>query len=213
MAKFRAAFIAERHTPCTLAARARAGGVPALHHEVGDQAVELDAVIVSPLAEQDEIVTGKRRQGAIQLEVQLALRGHQPDVALRVSPLQLGVPSGSKFGVVQTFKGCGRRKRRCRGCERGRRRPCREVMCRNGRNGRFLGGSRGGNLRRRSLSNIVESLTLRQSFPSELRFRFRRSSSIRRVFRTDDQFGWPRRVLNRDDVALGERLSGDEIGP
>ncbi len=55
-----------------------------LHHETLDQPVELGAIVVAPLAKQQEVVHRLRHEIGSKLQVEHAERGDQPHVAAHV---------------------------------------------------------------------------------------------------------------------------------
>ncbi len=64
--------VGELLAPDGVAAAPGAVGVAALQHEVGDVAVELDAVVAAARTEREEVLAGQRRQVAVQLKIQIA---------------------------------------------------------------------------------------------------------------------------------------------
>src|SRR5690606_35565422 len=80
--QLRRALVLERLAPDRLPAAAGAGRVAALDHEVRDDAVEDDAVVVAVFDVGDEILASERSDLRVELELDLALRGFQFDSGL-----------------------------------------------------------------------------------------------------------------------------------
>ena len=67
---------------------------PHLHHEVPQQPVEDHALVVAILDQPNEVLARARRRIDVQLQVDVAVRGLQLRVALRLLRLEKGVPEG-----------------------------------------------------------------------------------------------------------------------
>ena len=78
----RVELVREGVAPDGAAARARARGVAALHHEVLDQPVEHRAVVLALRAQAQEVLRRARHQVAVHLQVQRAQARHQLHVPL-----------------------------------------------------------------------------------------------------------------------------------